>query len=161
MNENENFVFILELPHRILHTKYLNHPIAFNISQIALKGHHLSAKEKPLVLCFIDPNSEPTRHSLKELGAMKADFEKWGGNILMVIPKDKLTQPFDKKHWNLPENTMVTTDDNGLLAKILSDTKQYFRDNYPLIFIVDNRGQLTFKSEGYRIGTAELVFKSL
>ena len=113
------------------------------------------------MLCFIDPNSEPTRQSLKELGAMKADFEKWGGNILMVIPKDKLTQPFDKKHWNLPENTMVTTDDNGLLAKILSDTKQYFRDNYPLIFIVDNRGQLTFKSEGYRIGTAELVFKSL
>ena len=119
------------------------------------------AREKPLVLCFIDPNSEPTRHTLKELGAMKADFEKWGGNILMVIPKDKLTQPFDKKHWNLPENTMVTTDDNGLLAKILSDTKQYFRDNYPLIFIVDNRGQLIFKSEGYRIGTAELVFKSL
>ncbi|MBO4581749.1 MAG: transglutaminase domain-containing protein [Bacteroidales bacterium] len=119
------------------------------------------AKEKPLVLCFIDPNSEPTRHTLKELGAMKADFEKWGGNILMVIPKDKLTQPFDKKHWNLPENTMVTTDDNGLLAKILSDTKQYFRDNYPLIFIMDNRGQLIFKSEGYRIGTAELVFKSL
>ena len=24
MNENENFVFILELPHRILHTKYQN-----------------------------------------------------------------------------------------------------------------------------------------
>ena len=119
------------------------------------------AKEKPLVLCFIDPNREPTRHTLKELGTMKAAFEKWGGNILMVIPKDKLTQPFDKKHWNLPKNTMVTTDDNGLLAKILSDTKQYFRDNFPLIFIMDGKRQLVFKSEGYRIGTAELVYKTL
>jgi hypothetical protein len=119
------------------------------------------AKEKPLVLCFIDPNREPTRHTLKELGALKAVFEKWGGNILMVIPKDKLTQPFDKKHWNLPKNTLVTTDDNGLLAKILSDTKQYFRDNYPLIFIMDGKRQLVFKSEGYRIGTAELVYKTL
>ena len=121
----------------------------------------LLAKEKPLVLCFIDPNREPTRHTLKELGAMKAAFEKWGGNILMVIPKDKLTQPFDKKHWNLPKNTIVTVDGSGLLKKVLAESKQYFRDNYPLIFIADKEGNLVFKSEGYRIGTAELVYKTL
>lgn len=134
--------------------------IAFETSDGDVKLVDL-AKEKPLVLCFIDANREPTKHTLKELGAMKATFDKWGGNILMVIPKDKLTQPFDKSRWNLPKNTIVTTDDNGILAKILSDTKQYFRDNYPLIFIADKEGNLVFKSEGYRIGTAELIYKTL
>lgn len=119
------------------------------------------AKEKPLVLCFIDANREPTKHTLKELGAMKATFDKWGGNILLVIPEDRNTQPFDKSRWNLPKNTIVTVDGSGLLKKVLAESKQYFRDNYPLIFIADKDGNLVFKSEGYRIGTAELIYKTL
>jgi len=119
------------------------------------------AKEKPLVLCFIDANREPTKHTLKELGAMKATFDKWGGNILLVIPEDRNTQPFDKSRWNLPKNTIVTMDGSGLLKKVLAESKQYFRDNYPLIFIADKEGNLVFKTEGYRIGTAELIYKTL
>ena len=119
------------------------------------------AKEKPLVLCFIDANREPTKHTLKELGAMKVTFDKWGGNILLVIPEDRNTQPFDKSRWNLPKNTIVTVDGSGLLKKVLAESKQYFRDNYPLIFIADKEGNLVFKSEGYRIGTAELIYKTL
>ena len=119
------------------------------------------AKEKPLVLCFIDPNREPTKHTLKELGAMKATFDKWGGNILLVIPEDRNTQPFDKSRWNLPKNTIVTVDGSGLLKKVLAESKQYFRDNYPLIFIANKEGNLVFKTEGYRIGTAELIYKTL
>ena len=119
------------------------------------------AKDKPLVLCFIDPNREPTKHTLKELGTMKAAFDKWGGNILLVIPEDRNTQPFDKSRWNLPKNTIVTVDGSGLLKKVLAESKQYFRDNYPLIFIAEKEGNLVFKTEGYRIGTAELIYKTL
>ncbi|MBP5241902.1 MAG: hypothetical protein J6Z26_08380, partial [Bacteroidales bacterium] len=119
------------------------------------------AKEKPLVLCFIDANREPTKHTLKELGAMKATFDKWGGNILLVIPDDRNTQPFDKSRWNLPKNTIVTVDGSGMQKKVLAESKQYFRDNYPLIFIMDGKRQLVFKSEGYSIGPAELVYKTL
>lgn len=119
------------------------------------------AKEKPLVLCFIDANREPTKHTLKELGAMKTTFDKWGGNILLVIPEDRNTQPFDKSRWNLPKNTIVMVDCSGMQKKVLAESKQYFRDNYPLIFIADKEGNLVFKSEGYRIGTAELIYKTL
>ena len=134
--------------------------IAFETSNGDVKLVDL-AKEKPLVLCFIDANREPTKHTLKELGAMKATFDKWGGNILLVIPEVRNTQPFDKSRWNLPKNTIVTVDGSGLLKKVLAESKQYFRDNYPLIFIADKEGNLVFKSEGYRIGTAELIYKTL
>ena len=119
------------------------------------------AKEKPLVLCFIDPNREPTKHTLKEFGAMRQSYEKWNGNILMVIPPDKLTEPFSAEKWNLPNQTIIATDTNGLMEKILADTKQQYNDNPPLIFIVDENGKITFRSEGYRIGTAELIYKSI
>ena len=119
------------------------------------------AKDKPLVLCFIDPNREPTKHTLKEFGAMRETYENWGGNILMVVPQEKLTEPFSATKWNLPKQTIVATDSNGLMDKILRDTKQEYNDNPPLIFIVDAEGRLTFRSDGYRIGTAELIYKEL
>ena len=119
------------------------------------------AKDKPLVLCFIDPNREPTKHTLKEFGAMHETYENWGGNVLMVVPQEKLTEPFSAAKWNLPKQTIVATDSNDLMDKILHDTKQQYNDNPPLIFIVDAEGRLTFRSDGYRIGTAELIYKEL
>ncbi len=119
------------------------------------------AKEKPLVLCFIDPNREPTKHTLKEFGAIHDSYERWGGNIVMVVPSEKLTEPFSASKWNLPKQTIVVTDTNNLMDKVLSDTKQQFAGNLPLIFIVAEKGEIIFHSEGYRIGTAELIYKVL
>lgn len=119
------------------------------------------AKDKPLILGFIDPNREPTKHTLKEFGNMRTNYENWGGNIIMVVPPEKLTEPFSATKWNLPKQTIIATDNNGLMDKILTDTKQQYRDNPPLIFIIDSKGQITFRTEGYRIGTAELIYKSL
>ena len=134
-------------------------------SQIEVDGKTINlndlAKDKPLVLCFIDPIREPTKHTLKEFGAMRETYEKWGGNILMAVPAEKLTEPFSAEKWNLPKQTIVATDSNGLMEKILSDTKQEYNDNLPLIFIVEANGKITFRSDGYRIGTAELIYKSL
>ena len=79
----------------------------------------------------------------------------------MVVPQEKLTEPFSATKWNLPKQTIVTTDTNGLMEKILTDTKQQFNDNLPLIFVVETNGKITFRSDGYRIGTAELIYKSL
>lgn len=119
-------------------------------------------KDKQLVLCFIEPQREPTKHTLKELGDYKEQYEKWGGNIFLVIPSDKNTAPFNPKTWNLPKNTLIMIDENSQWMKsILENTEQEFRDNYPLIFIVNKDGSLTFKTEGYRIGTGELIYKSL
>ena len=119
------------------------------------------AKDKPMVLCFIDPNREPTKHTLKEFGAMHETYENWGGNILMVVPQEKLTEPFSAAKWNLPKQTIVATDSNGLMDKILRDTKQQYNDNPPLIFIINAEGQISFRSDGYRIGTAELIYTFL
>lgn len=134
-------------------------------TQIEAEGKVLNikelAKEKPLVLCFIDPIREPTKHTLKEFGSMRESYENLGGNLLLVIPSEKQNEPFSAEKWNLPSQTIVATDTNGLLEKIIADTKQQYNDNLPLIFIIGSNGKITFRSDGYRIGTAELIYKSL
>jgi len=118
--------------------------------------------EKELIVCFVDPAREPTRHLFNNIVQLKTDFEKWGGTILFLIPAEKQTAAFDPKRQNFPKNaTCLTDDDSKFMNYILNTTKQDFREGYPLVFIVDKEGKLIFKSEGYRIGTGELLLKSL
>ncbi|MBO7481422.1 MAG: transglutaminase domain-containing protein [Bacteroidales bacterium] len=117
------------------------------------------AKKEPLILCFIDPIREPTKHILKEFGSMRESYEKWSGNILLVIPSEKLTEPFSAEKWNLPQQTIIAIDNNGLMEKILTDTKQQYNDNLPLIYIIDKTGKVFFRSEGYQIGTASQMYE--
>ena len=119
-------------------------------------------KDRELVLCFVDPTREPTKHLFKDIAAFKSQFETWKGNILFVIPSDKRTADFNAAKWHLPKQSQFIYDENSVWMKeILKSSKQEFGGNYPLIFIVNSKGELTFKSEGYRIGTGELIYKSL
>ncbi|MCL1850513.1 MAG: transglutaminase-like domain-containing protein [Bacteroidetes bacterium] len=118
--------------------------------------------EKELILCFIDPTREPTRHLFNDMAQLKSNFEQWNGNILFVTPNEKQTDDFDLQNRNFPKNAIFTIDEKSkFINYILTSTKQHFREDYPLVFIVNKEGKLVFKSEGYRIGTGELLLKSL
>lgn len=117
---------------------------------------------KEAIVCFIDPSREPTKHMLKDISAYKTLFEKWNGNMIFAIPSDKNSTGFDQNKWNLPgQSSFIIDHDSEWMNHILSSLDHEFRDNYPLIFIINEKGEVTFKSEGYRIGTGELLYKSL
>lgn len=121
-------------------------------------------KTKDLVICFIDPNREPTRHLFNDLAAFKNQFEQWNGTMAFLVPTSRMTKDFsaEKLAKQLPSNAIIMEDKNNeWMRAMLKDTDQYFRDNYPLVFIVNKDGNLIFKTEGYRIGTGELIYKSL
>ena len=127
------------------------------------KRHNLSEflGKYPLVLCYIEPDREPTKHLLNELSAMQKTFDEWKSPFLMVVPEGE-GRSFDPKRWHLPHNTRLAVDSNGLLLERLAANKICFKNvNRPLVLIVRPDGKVTFRSEGYRIGTAELIFKSL
>ncbi len=120
--------------------------------------------EHDLVLAFIDPNREPTRHLFNDMKAYKNQLEKWGGNVLFYVPSEMKTKDYNEQNIlsYLPKNSQVIIDENSeIMNKLLKEADIYFRDNYPLVFIIDNDGRITFKTEGYRIGTGELIYKSL
>ena len=47
------------------------------------------------------------------------------------------------------------------MNSIIKEANFEFKDEYPLVLIIKNDGKITFKSEGYRIGTASLIYKTL
>ncbi|MDR1345875.1 MAG: transglutaminase-like domain-containing protein [Bacteroidales bacterium] len=119
-------------------------------------------KEKAMIVCFIEPSREPTKHLFKDIKALKHEFEQWGGTILFVASEDKATINSNFASWGFPRNALYVEDKKGAwFANILTSTDQYFRDNYPVVYIVSSTGELIFKSEGYRIGTGELIYRSL
>ena len=119
---------------------------------------------KDLVLCFIDPNREPTRHLINDLSLFKSQFNEWNGTMVFLVPSSRMTKDFnaEKLVAKLPKSAIILEDkDNEWMDKVLKDADQYFRDNYPLVLIINKDGNIIFKTEGYRIGTGELIYKSL
>ncbi|MCL2246381.1 MAG: transglutaminase domain-containing protein, partial [Lentimicrobiaceae bacterium] len=118
--------------------------------------------EKELVVCFIDPAREPTRHLFNDIARLKSEFQSWNGYILFFIPEEKQTAAFNPKNYSFPKNAIFSVDEETtFLNYVLNTTSQNFREEYPLVFIINKEGKLVFKSEGYRIGTGELLLKSL
>ena len=118
---------------------------------------------KGLMLCFIDPDREPSKHILQDLPALRQEFEDWGGGIVMMTPEDKLSVAFDASVFKgLPKQTTWTIDSQRTLLNTVSSTLQLnFQDNFPLTLYLSNNGGVLFFSEGYRIGIGENIIKTI
>ena len=133
--------------------------------KIVVNGKKTAVKEvmgnKQTLVCFIDPTREPTKHLLKDIASMRNEFEKWGHPILIVIPEGKAAPDFNFKAWGLPKQSILMQDKgNQWFKDIITSADLYFRDDYPMVFLINPDGTIVFKSEGYRIGTGELILKS-
>lgn len=122
------------------------------------------SKGKGLVVALLDPGREPTRHVMVDIPLLKQEFEQWGGGILFLIPEeDKLTPDFSEKNYkNLPFQSLFAIDDNGkILKQVIKATNKDLKDNFPILLLITNEGEIVFLSEGYRIGAGENLIKTI
>lgn len=121
------------------------------------------SKGKGVILCFADPDKEPTKHVLQDLPSNTPDLNNWGGGLLFLVPDDKLTKAFDETVYKgLPNNTKWGIDENRTLLNNAARTLQLdFSNNFPLIILLSNNGGILFSSEGYRIGIGENIIKTI
>ena len=118
------------------------------------------AKGRPLLLCFIDPSREPSKHLLKDIASHANEFEKRNCSIVFVLPGDKEVPDFNFNDWKLPAQSLLLHDENNQWIKnITTLSKTDFSDNYPLVIYADREGTILFKSEGYRIGTSSQLLQ--
>ena len=120
------------------------------------------AQGHPLLLCFIDPSREPSKHLLKDISAHAREFEQRNFSVVFVLPSDKNAPDFNFDKWKLPTQSVLVEDEgNQWLNNVLTHTKTTFRDNYPLVIFTDKNGKILFKSEGYRIGTGSQILQKI
>jgi transglutaminase-like putative cysteine protease len=116
-----------------------------------------------VMLCFADPDKEPTKHILQDLPAQRTELDSWGGGVLFLVPNDKLSSAFDHTVFkNLPKNTAWGVDDKrSLLKEAVSVLKLNFDDDFPLTLFLSNSGGILYHSSGYKIGIGENILKTI
>jgi len=119
------------------------------------------AKGKGLMLCFVDPGKEPSKHILQDLPAVSSSLEQWDGGVVMMIPDDKISPAFDASVFKqLPQQTLWLTDTGRTLLKdVVGALQTSFSDNFPVTVYLSNNGGILYSAIGYRIGTGEAIWK--
>lgn len=115
------------------------------------------AGSKGMLFVFLGDYREPSKHLVKELQAISKEWKAWGGMTYLVAPTEAKALS-----WNLPNTDCFTakaTDKDPLRDQIIDALKLDFKGDYPLVALVNNKGEILFHNEGYRIGLAETILK--
>jgi len=114
---------------------------------------------------LVAPGTEPTNHMAKEIAAKKADYEAWGGKVLLVANNGNW-----KKEKNQPANVEVVSKKvNELSDGVLEALKNAVHDGSlshttgerPVCLVLDKNGNILFVSEGYHIGLGDLLLEAV
>jgi transglutaminase-like putative cysteine protease len=166
VKENQSLNLEIKMPEVVLKIQVLG-IIDMNTKITLTNGNETTLKDlsngNGVMLCFADPDKEPTKHILQDLPAQNDELNKWDGGILFLVPDDKLSSAFDYTVFkNLPKNNTWGVDNKrSLLNETVSLLKLDFNDNFPLTLFLTNNGGIIYYSSGYKIGTGEDIVKTI
>jgi transglutaminase-like putative cysteine protease len=117
---------------------------------------------KGLILAWIDPDREPTKHTVLDFQQLKDAFEKWGGGVVFLLGEGKNASLLSTSVFmGLPQQLVYGKDDQKLLKKVEGILRTSFGDNYPVFLVIDAAGNILDYSSGYKIGRGEQIVKML
>lgn len=118
---------------------------------------------KGMLLAWIEPDREPSKHLLKELGELGEEYESLGCAVVLAVGEERLSSSLAPGAYpTLPQGTVFCLDGSyvgvGLVESALGKT---FPRDFPLVFAVNARGEVVYVSTGYRIGMGMQVLQAL
>ena len=113
--------------------------------------------KKNTILLWVDVDKEPTRHAVLDIGKLKTNFDKWDGNFAAIFNKKSI--PDVNKLKGLPQQTVYFIDKNDVLKEIEKTTNQKLSNNLPVFVVLNEKGEIIYLSNGYKIGAGEMLLK--
>ena len=112
------------------------------------------------VLVVLDPDKEPSKHILNDLGPYVDQFNKWGGQFVLAMPAEKAGQAGVLKTYQLPAKMESGIDPNDQILNAVSAIYgSGLKDKLPLVLFCDATGNVYLFSSGYKIGMGEQLLK--
>ncbi|HAQ21679.1 MAG TPA: hypothetical protein DCR40_20980 [Prolixibacteraceae bacterium] len=112
------------------------------------------------VLVVLDPDKEPSKHILNDLGPYVDHFNQWGGQFVFAIPAEKAGQAGVLKTYQLPAKMESGIDSNDQILNAISSVYgSGLKDKLPLALFCDAAGNVYLFSSGYKIGIGEQLLK--
>jgi len=105
------------------------------------------------IIGFLDPQKEPTKHTLVDIEKIASSFDKIDANIYLLV-----NSKVDFNNYNLPTKTHYLLDNEFNLLKRISNEIGKELSDYP-IFMITKNDQVYFLSKGYTIGIGEQMIK--
>ncbi|MGZ2369710.1 transglutaminase-like domain-containing protein [Ancylomarina sp. YFZ004] len=116
------------------------------------------AKDQFLIIGWLAPDKEPTKHALVDFNKLKSEFENEEVSIAFIIPKEKQTESFSIKDHKLPKQTQFI-EDNQLLQQLEIKTGQSLKNAYPVFCIVKPNADVVYLNKGYKIDIGLEILK--
>jgi transglutaminase-like putative cysteine protease len=112
------------------------------------------------VLVLLEPDKEPSKHILNDLGPYSDHFNRWGGQFVFAIPVEKASQAGVLKTYQLPGKMEAGIDLSGnILNAISAIYGEDLKEKLPLVLLCDESGNVYLFSSGYKIGVGEQLLK--
>jgi hypothetical protein len=112
------------------------------------------------VLVLLDPDKEPSKHILNDLGPYVDHFNRWGGQFVLAMPAEKAGQAGVLKTYQLPAKMESGVDQNDQILNAISTSYgSGLKDKFPLVLFCDASGNVYLFSSGYKIGIGEQLLK--
>ena len=114
------------------------------------------------VLGMIAPNNEPTNHTLRDIAAVRADYESLGVKTILLFRDAEAKGRFNSKDFPaLPADTHLGTDVDGKIWDEITTNMHLTSSTLPVFIIADTFNRIVFISQGYTIGLGERLVKNL
>lgn len=110
-----------------------------------------------MLFIFVGDYKEPSKHLIKEIQALDKEYKAWGGMIYLVAPASAKPISF-----GLPNTDCIireASDKDPFEKQIVEALKLDLKNDYPLVALVDKRGEILLHNHGYSIGLAEQILK--
>jgi hypothetical protein len=109
---------------------------------------------KGMIIAWLDPLTEPSRHFVADLISGKEEFDKWNGTILLFFKSEREKSDFINKNRKVLPRTisyLITTPQAfDLFRNSLNKPLLY---QLPVVTYINRKSDIAYLSEGYRIGT--------
>lgn len=114
------------------------------------------------ILGILGARQEPTNHALRDIAALKSEFETWGHRMVLLFPNEQQLQSFHVEEFpELPATVTFGVDQNNTIQKMITENLQLSHDALPIFIIADTFNRIVFISQGYTIGLGEQLIKTI
>lgn len=114
------------------------------------------------IVAILGGRQEPTNHALRDIAALKTDFEEWGRGMVLLFPNEQQLKSFNSSDFPpLPSNITFGVDKDNTIQKMIAENMELSNDNLPIFVIADTFNRIVFISQGYTIGLGEQLMKTI
>lgn len=112
------------------------------------------------IIGILGVGQEPTNHALRDIAALKEEFERWGRPIVLLFPENQEKKFHPEELAGLPSSICYGIDTDGKICnEIIQNMKLQNKGELPIFIIADTFNRVVYLSSGYTIGLGEQLIK--